>query len=536
MTYKNVKNIAIFSIVALFTVVSFGLSNAYAEESEGYNMVGDVTPVLTFTFRDGIETHEFPIFNMGENFADNSGTSFSVEGTVTHSPLLHQAMDKAYQYRLSNDAYDYQFKLFDVDADFVKEGESVLTLNYKNCRIDNYKIKTISSNDYESYFREVGFAIVDKIDFICNGLNFDNDVKVMATNTSYTDYGESGFKFANDMRTSVTFIFNGGVEKMEFPVFNLVSGYAESTDNVVAEFQVEGVLDHYPLLYNAIDKSRQVSGLSTASNTDFDAIVEFTNGESVLRGFDFNSCRISDAQIKTQTDKEEGYGGKTGFVLVHELTFTCSGIDPVNMYYDELQGDNPIWKTTHVTNEYVEPLQNTDKDLSARATFAFANGMETIEFTLFEQSDVLTVTEDTGDETITDKATYPTFELRGIVGDYPILYKYVDDAIKIQSVGGTQLKKLIDIDVDLVYGDEVVRGFNYVNCRAIDYMVSTDPNKEESYVKNKFALENIFEFECQGYHPNNPVYDTMFITEKVDLESTNDLRNTQKWTSGFTVQ
>jgi len=93
MTYNNARNIALFSIVAIFTVVSFGITNASAEESEGYKMIGDVTPVLTFTFRDGVETYEFPVFKMGENFADNSGVSFSVEGTVTNSPLLHAAMD-----------------------------------------------------------------------------------------------------------------------------------------------------------------------------------------------------------------------------------------------------------------------------------------------------------------------------------------------------------------------------------------------------------------------------------------------------------
>ena len=47
---------------------------------------------------------------MNENFISNSGVSFSVEGTVTKSPLLHEAMDEAYKYRLSNSAFDYQFK------------------------------------------------------------------------------------------------------------------------------------------------------------------------------------------------------------------------------------------------------------------------------------------------------------------------------------------------------------------------------------------------------------------------------------------
>jgi hypothetical protein len=535
MTCKNTKNIAIFSLVAIFTSASFGISNVYAEESEGYKMIGDVTPVLTFMFRDGIETHEFPVFEMGENFADNSGVSFSVEGTVTNSPLLHAAMDEAYKYRFSNAAFDHQMKYFDVDAAFVKEGESIITLDYNNCRIDNYQVETLDSNDYESYFKEIGFAIVDKIDFVCSGLTSNNNYTI-TKNNSFTDYGDSGFTFANNMRTSITFSFENGKEQIHFPVFNLISGYEESSENVVAEFEVEGVLDYYPLLFNAIDKSRQVSGLSTSSNIDFDALVEFTNTESTLRGFEFSSCRVSDARITTQTDKEEGFIGKSGFVLVLQSTFTCSGLEGVNMYYDDLRGDAPTWKTIHVTNEYVESIQNTDGGLDVISTFTFADGVETIEFSMFKQSEVLSITEDTNTETVTDKATYPTIEFRGIVGDYPILYHHVDDKNKIQGMAGTSLVDLVDIDVDLISDGEVIRGFNYVNCRAIDYKIETNPNSEESYVKNKFTLENVFDFECQGYHPNNPTYDAMYEVEKANTPSSKDLRNTQDWRSEYTAK
>ena len=545
MTYKNTKNIAIFSIVALFAVMSFGFSNAYAEEHVEYTMIGDVTPVLTFQFREGTETHEFPVFKMGENFADNSGVSFSVEGTVTHSPLLHKAMDESYVYRFSNSAFDHQYKYFDIDADFMKEDKSILSIDYRNCRIDNYQVETLDSNDYESYFAKIGFAIVDKIDFVCSGLDSNNDVRQIAANNSFTDYGKSGFKFANNMTTSVTFMFENGMEKIEFPVFNLVSGYEESSDNVVAEFQVEGILDYYPLLYTAIDKSRQVSGLSTASNIDFDALVEFSDDESVFRGLDFTSCRISDAEITTQTDKEEGFTGKSGFAIVHQLTFTCSGINGVNMHYDRLRGDAPTWTTAHLTNDYVEPIQNTEKGLSVFTTFTFEDGTETIEFSMFKQSEVLSSTEkvtaDNGNknvaaEAFTRKTTYPTIELRGIVGDYPMLYKNLDNNRKIQGVAGSNNKELVDIDVDLVSDEGVLRGFNFEHCRAIDYSVSTNPNSEESYVKNKFALENIFEFECQGYHPNNPAYDTMFNVDKANTESSTDLRNTDQWGPGFTIR
>ena len=59
-------------------------------------------------------------------------------------------------------------------------------------------------------------------------------------------------------------------------------------------------------------------------------------------------------------------------------------------------------------------------------------------------------------------------------------------------------------------GGEKLRGFNYSNCRTMYCVVATEPNKEESYAKHRSALENIFDFECQVYHPNNLVYDAMF--------------------------
>ncbi len=540
MINNNTKFIVMFSIVTLFSIE---FSNAFAEEHEEYKMIGDVTPVLTFTFRDGIEIYEFPVFEMNENFVDNSGVSFSVEGTVSNSPLLHEAMDEAYKYSRSNAAFDYQFKYFDVDADFVKNGKSIISLDYNNCRIDNYHVETLDSNDFESYFKEVGFAVVDMIDFVCSGVNFSNDVST--SNESFTNYGESEFKFANNMKTSVTFIFNDGSEKIEFPVFNLVSAYAESTDNVVAAFKVEGLLEYYPLLYQSLDNSRSVSGNTYASNTDFDVLVEFTNGEKTLRGFEFKKCIVRDAKITTQRDKEEGFTGKSAFVLVHQLGFVCSGLSPINMYYDELRGDAPIWKTTKISNVFVEPIQNTDQRLDVLTTFTFVDGIEIVEFSMFKQNEVLTVTESVniangkktpGTQEFTRKTAYPTLELRGIIGDYPMLYNYVDENRKLQGVGGTQYRILVDIDVDIVFDGQTIRGFNYVNCRVTNYDVNTNTNKEESYSKNKFALENIFEFACQGYHPNNPTYDVMFSVEQANTESSLDLRNTDRWGPLFTMK
>ena len=542
MTYKNVTNIVLFSMIAVFALVSLGTTNVFADN--GYRVVGDTEPVLTFSFRDGVETLEFPVFTMDENFVTNSGVSFSVEGVVGESPLLHKALDEAYKYRFSNDALDYQFKYFDINANFVKNEESIRSLDYNNCRVDNYHVETLDSNDYESYFKEIGFAIVDKITFVCSGVAQNSNGWQLPSDDVFTDYGESEFTFANNMRTTVTFIYDDGSEKIQFPVFDLDSAFEESSDNVVPEFSVEGLLGNYSLLNRAVDNARQVSGNGYAYNLDFDVLVEFTNGESVIRGLEFQDCTVSSAKIHTHSDKEEGFIGKSAFVLVDQYSFSCSGLTPINMYYDDLRGDAPIWKTTHLTNDYVETLQNTDKGLDVISTFTFADGNETIEFSMFKQNEILTATEsvnqDNGNSSLaadafTRKTTYPTIEFRGIVGDYPILYNYVDENRKIQSVAGTQYRELVDIDV-VVSNGEVLRGFNYVNCRATNYDVDTETNKDESYAKDKFALENIFDFECQGYHPNNPTYDTMFEVAQADTQSTNDLRNTDQWARGFFVE
>ena len=80
------------------------------------------------------------------------------------------------------------------------------------------------------------------------------------------------------------------------------------------------------------------------------------------------------------------------------------------------------------------------------------------------------VTKTVAADAFTRKATYPTLELRGIVGDYPMLYNYVDNNRKVQNVGGAQYRELVDVDIAVSNG-ETIRGFNYVNCRATLIMI-----------------------------------------------------------------
>ena len=103
-------------------------------------------------------------------------------------------------------------------------------------------------------------------------------------------------------------------------------------------------------------------------------------------------------------------------------------------------------------------------------------------------------------------------------------------------MGVNTIIDLFDVDVNVVAENEIVRGFNYSNCRVIDYVVASDMNVEETYTKKIFALENTFELECQGYHSNNPWLDKMFDVSISKTKSSLDLENTYEWPDGFYVK
>jgi hypothetical protein len=181
---------------------------------------------------------------------------------------------------------------------------------------------------------------------------------------------------------------------------------------------------------------------------------------------------------------------------------------------------NPRYDVNMKTNE-----QNRNyimaSGIHAIAKFKFKdNTIEIIDFPVFKQEQVLSKSE-------------PIFQLKGMVGDYPLLYKQVDLAAKINQIGGPALRLvLFDVDVNLKDNEKTVRGFSYSDCRVNDYVVATQQGNEEAFFF-WFALENIFEFECLGYHPKNPVYDAMFETKKSDTISTLDLRETDSWEDEF---
>jgi len=521
--------INVLKVTLMLALFVFGISNIiefdkiYAEENDGYIMAENVQANFTFTYRDGVEVYQFPVFKMTSDFVTNAGTTFEIEGIIGKSPHLHKALDDAYKYRLmllgGGASYEFNYRFFDVDVDLNNDGQTVRTLHYHNCQILNYEAVSLNSLDYESYTSpKTGFAVVDRIEFTCAGVNGETPKTLPFQNN---DYGEM-YDFAENVRTFITFEFHDGVEKIEFPSFDLTSGFEEKAETVRPSFSIEGLVQYYPLLYNAVDNARRVFAASGGMNTAFNAHVEFSNGEKTLRVIDFIDCRVSGAIIDTKKDFEEGFTGKSGFAVVNEIDFDCAGLKPMNDGYDKFFGT--IWKPIFMENEQLNDSLRMAKGLRIMTTFTSSNGVEKIEFPIFRQGNVFS-------------KDNPTFELQGIVGDYPLLYKKTDDNLKIQSVSGSNESiELFDVDVNLVT-DEIVRGFNYSKCRVVDYVVASAMNREENYIKGEFALENTFDFECKGYTPNNPMYDLMLNPyNKANTISTNDLRKTDDWQPGFYME
>jgi len=506
-------------------MTSQGLLNvAYAEE---YDFVAGIQNEVTFYFRDGIETVNFPVFSTTSNFVSNIGSSFEVEGVVGNNPYLHRALDEAYYYRMSTltggNAFEYDYKIFDVNVNVIQNKNILKSFKYNNCQISTHRISTLT-DDYESYLApDTGFAIVNTIEFRCGGvhLNLENTESPLdSPSSSFTDYGSLPFILAEDVRTFLTFEFDHGSEKIESVIFSLTTGFAE-TSNAGPSFQIITAVLPHPLIDNAIVKSQKVFGMSSTFNNDFDVSVEFVNSQETLRGLDFKDCIVSGYDILTLRDKEEGYTGKRGFATAEILDVDCSGLTPVNPLLDKLSDDEE--SNLQLSTTYKENLYNMGTGPHMIATFNFNSGIEIVDFPEFNQGNLIA-------------RANPTFQLVGVPSVTPLLYDVVDRTTRTgpNTSGVSALVELFDVNLVLVYDDDIVRGFDYTKCRIVDYIVKTEHDGEESFYKG-FALTDEFYFECQGYKPFNPKYDALFDVPYADTESSLDWQEKQRstWSPNF---
>ncbi len=252
----------IIAIVMIFAAtMGFEFTPVFADGT-GYLMAEDISAHLTFKFRDGIEKHEFPVFKTTADFVSNQGTSFQVQGVVSNAPHLHKAFDEAFKYKLDKRGAEYNYRYFDIDVDFThasgaydihhlvyqlsggdddllpKDVEPRKTLHYIKCQLTDYFVTTQPTADGSSYRpyvqSETGFAIVDTIDFKCGGIRSDvtsqRELLYRTEQGIVNDFPKLEYNFADDIHTFVTFEFDNGIERIEFPIFKTISGFGEDDD------------------------------------------------------------------------------------------------------------------------------------------------------------------------------------------------------------------------------------------------------------------------------------------------------------------
>jgi len=133
----------------------------------------------------------------------------------------------------------------------------------------------------------------------------------------------------------------------------------------------------------------------------------------------------------------------------------------------------------------------------------------------------------------------PAFTLEKIVGGTPYLYEAADQAQRfIQSGGFEYPYKFFDVTVHFAVAGttDALRSFEYRDCQVKGYTATTRSDNEEGYTGKGFVYVDQFTFECDGYTPLNPAMEKLTHTEKAKTIGSSDLRSTDKWEPGFSIQ
>ena len=522
MNFKNAITMTTLSVIAVFAIVSITVSTneVFAISPTNYKMVEDTYAKVTFTFRDGVEETYFPVFKMTSSYVGNAASEFQLQGIVEDYPLLNEAMDQEYDFRLSPAEIQYNYKQFVVDVDLISGEVIQKSIHYTDCKVNNSYTDTVLDNAEGYTTTKTGFAIINVIDFKCSGVSqktIENKIIPKTYSQSQIhDYGKNSQKLAEDVHSYATFYFNDGVERIDFPVFKLNTGFDEKSKERPS-FTVQGIVKPHTLLDDAISKAKKIGGISSLYNDDFQVNVDFANDSKTFRTLKFSDCRIEEYKVDTLFDKEEGYTGKSGFAVVEEITVTCAGLTTKN-YSGEKTEQGIINPNPYIMGGLTQ----------AYTTITLENGQkEKINFPVFKQTSTVNTNK---------QRLNPSFQLQGIVGDYPILYKVVDQ-IRTRGPAGSDFQGLFSVVVDIEHNNKLVKTYKYSQCRVTSYDADTSFNGEEGYVgSNGFALVGTYNFECTGYYPSNPSFEAMNVAEKAQNQKTSDLRSTHSWRAGFFVQ
>ena len=160
---------------------------------------------------------------------------------------------------------------------------------------------------------------------------------------------DKGYKFAEGTSITARFSFEDtALERViPFEVFTQKQGF-DMNDNI-SIIVLEKVVGETPILHEVADRAHKwsINGAEDYQGKFFDIEVLIHNTDKILREFDYRKCAVSDYNVETLHDKEEGWIGKTGFVHVDKYEFSCRGYEPNSPIFDELY---ETYKKAHTTS------------------------------------------------------------------------------------------------------------------------------------------------------------------------------------------
>lgn len=184
MKNKSVIATVILSLSITSLVLLFELSESKKitaaetpQPNKMYPFAEDVIAVATFKFRDATVTYDFQLFDTINNLFGTSASGFTIrqiapefmlQKVVGETPDLHKAVDQSFQYGGKQSVQDYPYKEFDVIINLERNGKVLRTLEYSDCFVKNYKIKT-EFDKAESFTGKDAFAILEQYTFECAG-------------------------------------------------------------------------------------------------------------------------------------------------------------------------------------------------------------------------------------------------------------------------------------------------------------------------------------------------------------------------------
>ncbi len=107
--------------------------------------------------------------------------------------------------------------------------------------------------------------------------------------------------------------------------------------------------------------------------------------------------------------------------------------------------------------------------------------------------------------------------------------------VGMRAISGTSPE--FDAYIEIYQGETVLRAFDYNDCMVSNYIFTTLHDGDETFSgKTQFVYADVFELECLGYMPVNPLFDEYRNhKEKASTDSSFDWKEKQRstWSEGF---